>query len=54
MFDVDFDFPAKRIRLYRPGEGVAAATAAGLVDVPAAVLNETGVLGIRATTPKAK
>lgn len=28
--------------------------AAGLVDVPAAVLNETGVLGIRATSPKAR
>lgn len=26
----------------------------GLVDVPAAVLNETGVLGIRATSPKAR
>lgn len=53
LFDVDFDFPAGRIRFFRPGEGVAVAEAAGLVDVPAAVLNETGVLGIRATSPKA-
>lgn len=52
-FDVDFDFPASRIRLFRPGEGAAAAEAAGLVPLPAAVLNETGILGIRATSPAA-
>lgn len=30
LFDVDFDFPAGRIRFFRPGEGVAVAEAAGL------------------------
>ena len=50
---MDFDFPANRIRLYRPGDGAAAAEAAGLAELPAAVLNETGVLGIRATSPAA-
>ncbi|KAL4421485.1 hypothetical protein ABPG75_010776 [Micractinium tetrahymenae] len=53
LFDLDLDFRAGRLRLYRPGDGVAAAAAAGLVEVPAAVLNETGVLGIRATSPAA-
>lgn len=42
QFDLDLDFPAGRLRLYRPGDGMAAAAAAGLVEVPAAVLNETG------------
>ena len=36
LFDADFDWPAGRLRLYRPGEGAAAARAAGLVEVPAA------------------
>lgn len=38
----DLDFPAGRLRLYRPGDGMAAAAAAGLTEIPAAVLNETG------------
>ena len=50
LFDLDLDFPAGRLRLFSPGEGLAAAAAAGLAEVPAAVLNETGVLGIRATS----
>jgi hypothetical protein len=36
LFDADFDFPAGRLRLYKPGEGVAVAQAAGLVEIPAA------------------
>jgi hypothetical protein len=36
LFDADFDWPAKRLRLYRPGEGAAVAQEAGLVEVPAA------------------
>ena len=52
-FDVDFDFPKQRIRFFRPGEGIGEAAAAGLVDIPAAVLNETGILGIRVTSPEA-
>ena len=33
LFDVDFDFPRGRLRLFAPGEGIAAAAAAGLVEV---------------------
>lgn len=53
MFDVDFDFPEGRLRFFKPGDGASVAAGAGLVEVPAAVLNETGVLGIRATSPQA-
>ncbi|KAI8474268.1 MAG: hypothetical protein J3K34DRAFT_408000 [Monoraphidium minutum] len=53
LFDADFDFPAGRLRLYRPGEGAAAAAEAGLIEVPAAVINESGLLAIRATSPGA-
>lgn len=53
MFDTDLDFPHNRLRLWAPGAGVAAAEKDGLVPVPAAVLNETGILGIRATSPAA-
>jgi hypothetical protein len=42
-FDVDLDFPAGRVRLYRPGT----ANKAGFVPIPAVVINETGLLGIR-------
>ena len=49
MFDADLDFPAGRLRLWAPG--TAAAAAPGLVAVPAAVLNETGLVGIRVTSP---
>jgi hypothetical protein len=35
QFDVDFDFPAGRIRFFNPGEGVAMAGAAGLFPRPA-------------------
>lgn len=38
-----------RIRLWAPGSAAQLAASEGLVEVPAAVLNETGVLGIRAS-----
>jgi len=46
-FDVDFDFPKGRLRLWKPGT----ADHHGLVEVPGAVLNESGLLGIRALSP---
>jgi len=45
QYDVDLDFPAGRVRLYKPG--TAAATAKGLVEIPAIIINETGLLGFR-------
>jgi hypothetical protein len=53
QFDADLDFAAGRFRVWAPGEGTAAAAQAGLVPVPAAVLNETGLLGIRVTSTTA-
>jgi hypothetical protein len=53
QFDADLDFTAGRFRVWAPGEGTAAAAQAGLVAVPAAVLNETGLLGIRVTSTTA-
>ena len=51
LFDTDFDFPNNRLRLWVPGEGQAAAAEAGLSNLPAALLNETGLIGIRITSP---
>ena len=55
MFDVDLDFPAERIRLYKPGTvgTTGVATRARLVKIPAVIINETGLLGIRVTTATA-
>lgn len=36
LFDADFDWPAGRLRLYKPGEGAAVAQEAGLIEVTAA------------------
>jgi len=53
MFDTDLDFPKNRLRLWSPGTAAGAASKAGLVEIPDAVLNETGLLGIRVTSPNA-
>uniref|UniRef100_A0A383VMM9 Peptidase A2 domain-containing protein n=1 Tax=Tetradesmus obliquus TaxID=3088 RepID=A0A383VMM9_TETOB len=50
LFDTDLDFDRSRVRLWQPGAVGALAERQGLVEVPAAVLNETGVLGIRITS----
>lgn len=50
LFDVEIDFPNNRLRLYRPGQ----APHNGMVEIPAAVINETGLLAMRVTTPGAK
>lgn len=50
LFDVDFDFPNNRIRFWKPGT----ANKKGLDEIPAVVINETGLIGIRLTVPGAK
>lgn len=54
LFDVDFDFPAGRIRFWKPGTAKDAAKKAGLVDIPAVVINESGLIAIRTNTPGTK
>jgi len=56
LFDADLDFLAGRLRLWRPGAARAVADRAGLAEVPAAVINDTGLLGIRVvpSTPSGK
>jgi len=49
LFDVDLDFPAGRVRFYKPGTAAAAGATKGLVEIPAVVINETGLIGIRIT-----
>lgn len=46
QYDVDLDFPAGRVRLYKPGS----APKNDLVEIPAIVINETGLLGFRLRT----
>lgn len=53
LFDSDLDFKNNRVRLWQPGTVADLAESEGLVEVPAAVLNESGVWGIRVTSPKA-
>lgn len=45
LFDADFDFPKGKLRLWPPGTAVSLNE--GLVQIPAAVLNESGLIGIR-------
>ncbi|EJK65294.1 hypothetical protein THAOC_13861, partial [Thalassiosira oceanica] len=47
QFDVDFDFPKGRLRLYRPGTVGSVAKKDGLAKIDAVVVNETRLLGIR-------
>ena len=49
QYDVDLDFPAGRVRLYEPGTA-RKTIGSKLVEIPAVVINDTGVLGIRLTT----
>ena len=53
LYDVDFDFPNNRLRFYQPGtfDKDTAINAKDLVEIPAVVINETGLLGIRLTVP---
>jgi hypothetical protein len=51
-FDSDFDFVAGRFRLWAPGTAAAQAYKSKMIEIPAAVLNESGLLGIRIRTPQ--
>ena len=54
MFDVDFDFQKGRIRLWKPGtaaKAIAADPKNNMVEIPAVVINETGLIGIRVSAP---
>eukprot|EP00581_Thalassiosira_minuscula_P005836 CAMPEP_0183745718 /NCGR_PEP_ID=MMETSP0737-20130205/66388_1 /TAXON_ID=385413 /ORGANISM="Thalassiosira miniscula, Strain CCMP1093" /LENGTH=471 /DNA_ID=CAMNT_0025981397 /DNA_START=119 /DNA_END=1537 /DNA_ORIENTATION=- len=54
-FDVDFDFPARRIRLWKPRTVASAASKANMASINAVVVNETRLLGFRivsASAPK--
>ena len=49
MFDVDFDFPKNRLRLWKPGSvREVAEITERMVAIDAVVVNETGLLGFRA------
>jgi hypothetical protein len=50
LFDVDFDFKNNRLRFWKPGT----TDTTGLVEIPAVVINETGLIGIRLSVPGAK
>mmetsp|Transcript_22040 Transcript_22040/g.25085 ORF Transcript_22040/g.25085 Transcript_22040/m.25085 type:complete len:415 (+) Transcript_22040:77-1321(+) len=66
LYDADFDFPRNRIRLWSPGtaiQGSGTSTATtdvdtttqdSLVEIPAVVINETGLIGIRLSITGAK
>ena len=47
LFDVDLDFPQNRIRLFEPGN----VDAPNLVELPAVVINESLLIGIRVSSP---
>jgi len=47
QFDVDFDFPAGRLRLWKPHTVENVAKKAGMTTVDAVVVNETRLLGFR-------
>lgn len=47
LFDVDLDFPQNRIQLFEPGT----ADPSDLVELPAVVINESLLIGIRISSP---
>lgn len=47
LFDVDLDFPQNRIRLFEP----RTVDASSLVELPAVVINESLLIGIRISSP---
>lgn len=54
QFDVDFDFPAGRLRLWRPHTVEGVAKKAGMIAIEAIVVNETRLLGFRVVSSSAR
>lgn len=52
-FDVDLDFPAGRLRLWKPGTVRAVAEKAGMTKIDDIVVNETRLLGFRVVSSNA-
>eukprot|EP00984_Skeletonema_dohrnii_P021780 scaffold10966_cov75-Skeletonema_dohrnii-CCMP3373.AAC.1 len=52
-FDVDLDFPAGRLRLWKLGTVRAEAKRAGMTNIEAVVVNETRLLGFRVVSANA-
>eukprot|EP00984_Skeletonema_dohrnii_P018171 scaffold8417_cov83-Skeletonema_dohrnii-CCMP3373.AAC.1 len=52
-FDVDLDFPAGRLRLWKPVTVRAEAKRAGMTNIEAVVVNETRLLGFRVVSANA-
>jgi hypothetical protein len=52
QFDVDFDFPAGRLRLWKPHSVESVARKAGMLTIDALVVNETRLLGFRVVPSK--
>lgn len=50
LFDVEFDFPNGRVRLWAPQKSPKD----GLVAIPAVIMNESGLEGIRVRSPQQK
>lgn len=53
QFDVDFDFPAGRLRLWKPHTVEKVAKKAGMSKIDAVVVNETLLLGFRVVSSSA-
>ena len=49
MFDVDFDFPNGRLRLWAPGTASMIAKKDKMIVISDGVINDTGLLGLRLT-----
>ena len=50
-YDLDLDFRANRVRMYRPGTAVRSIdlVKGGMVEIPSVEINDTGLIGIRLT-----
>jgi hypothetical protein len=53
LYDIDFDFPNNRLRFWKPGTVMTHPDIRrDLIAIPAATINETGLIGIRITIPQ--
>ena len=54
MFDVDFDFPKGRLRLWKPGTASMVAKKDKMIAISDGVINDTGLLGLRLSSTNNK